>query len=356
MSMDLNRYTEKAREAIIQAQDLAQRDNHSQVLVEHLLVALLEQHDGVVPQILLQMDVPPRAVAAPTQELARQPKAYGAAQVYLSRELARVMAAAEEHAQRMRDDYISTEHLLLAIMDAPGAASEALRDVGVTPELLLRSLSAVRGGQRVTDTSPEGTYQALTKYARDVTEQARRNKLDPVIGRDEEIRRVVQVLSRRTKNNPVLVGEAGVGKTAILEGLAIRIVKGDVPKGLRDKRVVSLDLGALVAGAKYRGEFEERLKAVLNEVQDSTADHPVHRRVAHRGGRRRCRGLAGRFKHAQAPALTRRVALHRRHHHQRVPQVHRKGPGARASLPADLCRCAQRRGDHQHPARPQRAL
>ncbi len=270
MSMDLNRYTEKAREAIIQAQDLAQRDNHSQVLVEHLLVALLEQHDGVVPQILLQMDVPPRALLQRlTQELARQPKAYGAAQVYLSRELARVMAAAEEHAQRMRDDYISTEHLLLAIMDAPGAASEALRGVGVTPELLLRLLSAVRGGQRVTDTSPEGTYQALAKYARDVTEQARRNKLDPVIGRDEEIRRVVQVLSRRTKNNPVLVGEAGVGKTAILEGLAIRIVKGDVPKGLRDKRVVSLDLGALVAGAKYRGEFEERLKAVLKEVQDS---------------------------------------------------------------------------------------
>jgi ATP-dependent Clp protease ATP-binding subunit ClpB len=270
MSMDLNRYTEKAREAIIQAQDLAQRDSHSQVLVEHLLVTLLEQRDGVVPQVLLQMNVPPRALLQRLQqELARQPKIHGAAQVYLSRELARVMSAADEHAQRMRDGYISTEHLLLAILDAPGVASEALRELGATPELLLRALSAVRGGQRVTDPSPEGTYQALTKYARDITDQARRNKLDPVIGRDEEIRRVVQVLSRRTKNNPVLVGEAGVGKTAILEGLAIRIVKGDVPKGLRDKRVVSLDLGALVAGAKYRGEFEERLKAVLKEVQAS---------------------------------------------------------------------------------------
>jgi ATP-dependent Clp protease ATP-binding subunit ClpB len=268
--MDLNRYTDKAREAVVQAQDLAQRENHSQVLVEHLLLALLQQREGVASQVLLQMHVPPRtAVQRLTEELARQPKAYGAAQVYLSRELARVMQAADDHARRLHDEYISTEHLLLAILDAPGKSGDILRELGATPELLLQALSSVRGNQRVTDQSPEDTYQALTKYARDVTEQARRGKLDPVIGRDEEIRRVVQVLSRRTKNNPVLVGEAGVGKTAILEGLAIRIIKGDVPKSLRDKRVVSLDLGALVAGAKYRGEFEERLKAVLKEVQES---------------------------------------------------------------------------------------
>jgi ATP-dependent Clp protease ATP-binding subunit ClpB len=268
--MDLNRYTDKAREAVVQAQDLAQRENHSQVLVEHLLLALLQQREGVASQVLLQMHVPPRtAVQRLTEELARQPKAYGAAQVYLARELARVMQAADDHARRLHDEYISTEHLLLAILEAPGKAGDILRELGATPELLLQALSSVRGSQRVTDQSPEDTYQALAKYARDVTEEARRGKLDPVIGRDEEIRRVVQVLSRRTKNNPVLVGEAGVGKTAILEGLAIRIIKGDVPKSLRDKRVVSLDLGALVAGAKYRGEFEERLKAVLKEVQES---------------------------------------------------------------------------------------
>ena len=207
------------------------------------------------------------------------------------------------------------EHVLLAALDDGGAAGRILKEFGVTRDRLMQALREVRGSQRVTTQNPEATYEALEKYGRDLTKLAAQGKLDPVIGRDEEIRRVIQVLSRRTKNNPVLIGEPGVGKTAIVEGLAQRIVRGDVPEGLKKKRIVSLDMGALIAGAKYRGEFEERLKAVLKEVQDSAGrDHSVHRRAAHGGRRGQGRRRHGCRQSAEAHAGARRAALHRRHH------------------------------------------
>ncbi|MBP6470193.1 MAG: ATP-dependent chaperone ClpB [Chloroflexi bacterium] len=271
--MRIDKFTQKGQEAIYEAQTLAQGHNHPAIEPEHLLSVLIAQEGGVVPAVLKRIGVNPAMLAQGVEQALNQmPRATGSSvQVGMSRDFQAVTDEAQDIAANMKDDYTSTEHLLMAMAQpkAPRRIRELLARQGVDYNSIMQALAAVRGSQRVTSQNPEAQYEALAKYGRDLTQEARKGKLDPVIGRDEEIRRVIQILSRRTKNNPVLIGEPGVGKTAIAEGLAQRIVRGDVPLGLKEKRLVALDLGALVAGAKYRGEFEERLKAVLKEIQEA---------------------------------------------------------------------------------------
>jgi len=271
--MEMNNLTNKSREAMLAAQNLAVERGHQEIRPIHLLKALVEQEGGLVPSLVKRMNLNASSLRERIdKELSALPSVNGpgAQQTYSSRDFSQALIKARDKAKEMKDEYISVEHLLMGIIEADAKCREILKAEGVGLDALLSALKEVRGNQRVTSESPETAYEALEKYGRDLTDSARKGKLDPVIGRDEEIRRVIQILSRRTKNNPVLIGEPGVGKTAIVEGLALRIVRGDVPEGLKDKRIVSLDMGALIAGAKYRGEFEERLKAVLKEVTASS--------------------------------------------------------------------------------------
>ncbi len=272
--MRIDKFTQKMQEALQASQDMASELQNGEVTNEHFLAALIDQTDGVTRPLLEKMGVNVNALREKLREdLSRRPRVQGSSvEVRLGSDLRSVLDASQKEMGKLKDEFTSAEHYLLALASSNVSEARLLKDAGVTRDKLMQALQQVRGSQRVTDQNPEGKYQTLEKYGRDLTQQARRGKIDPVIGRDNEIRRVMQVLSRRTKNNPVLIGDPGVGKTAIVEGLARRIVSGDVPESLKQKRIIAMDIGAMVAGAKFRGEFEDRLKAFLKEVTDSQGE------------------------------------------------------------------------------------
>ena len=352
--MNAQNFTQKSLEAINTARAMAEESRNSSVMPEHLLYALVDQDGGLIPSLLGRMGVDCNEVLSELDTaISALPKVGEGAQVYLSTEGDRVLNAAEKAAKSMGDAYVSVEHLMIGLFAAATAPIKRIfADHGVTRSAFTAELAKVKTSP-VTGDNPESTYDALTKYGTDLVKRARENELDPVIGRDGEIRNVIRILSRKTKNNPVLIGEPGVGKTAIAEGLAQRIVSGDVPEGLKDKTIFSLDMGALIAGAKYRGEFEERLKAVLEEIRKSEGGiilfiDELHNIVG--AGRTEGSMDAGNL------LKPRRAALHRRDDARRIPQVYRKGRRARAPLPARAGGRADGRGHDLDPARPQGAL
>ncbi|MEE8324071.1 MAG: Clp protease N-terminal domain-containing protein, partial [Candidatus Humimicrobiaceae bacterium] len=272
--MQFDKFTIKSQEALSGARSIASENGHQSIEDVHIISAMLKQKDGIIIPVLQKLETDPEDFRAKVESLIKNiPKVSGgAAQLYISNELNSILDDSFKEAQQLKDEYVSTEHILISMAQSKGKIGELLKESGVTKDRIYQILVEIRGSQRITDQNPEDKYQALQKFGKDITELARKGKLDPVIGRDEEIRRVIQVLSRRTKNNPVLIGEPGVGKTAIVEGLANRVVSGDIPEGLKEKKIIALDMGALIAGAKYRGEFEDRLKAVLKEVSEAEGE------------------------------------------------------------------------------------
>ena len=355
--MNLEKYTERVRGFIQSAQTMALSRNHQQFTPEHLLKVLIDDDEGFGASLIERAGGRPRDVKLGVEAaLEALPRVEGGnGQLYLAQPLAKVFSTAEELAKKAGDSFVTVERLLQALaMEKSAKTSDILGKAGVTPQSLNQVINDVRKGRTADSASAEQAYDALKKYARDLTADARAGKLDPVIGRDDEIRRTIQVLSRRTKNNPVLIGEPGVGKTAIVEGLAQRIVDGDVPETLKDKQLMALDMGALIAGAKYRGEFEERLKAVLSEVTSASGSvilfiDEMHTLV----GAGKADGAMDASNLSEAGIGARRVALRRRHHARRIPQACRKGRRPCPPLPAGVRQRAVRRGYGVDPARPQ---
>ena len=354
--MQMDKLTIKSQEALQEAQRLARQFSNQEMDGEHLLLALIGQSDSLVPELLQKIGVPPLRLQPDLEkELGRRHKVQGGAEPYAGRDLQKALESAQSEATKLKDDYVSTEHLLLGLLDE---ASPSLKKIFTTHNLkrdaVLKALADLRGNQRITDQQPEAKFQALDKYGRDLTALARQGKIDPVIGRDEEIRRVMQVLTRRTKNNPVLIGEPGVGKTAIAEGLARRIVSGDVPESLKNKRLVAMDLGAMIAGAKYRGEFEDRLKAFLKEITASNGQiilfiDELHTIVG-AGAAEGATDAANIMKPQLARGELRCVGA------TTLDETHRKRSRLGTSVPAGARHGADRRGDHRHFARLEGAL